>query len=618
MILLCFAEEDNYICGFYFWLDFFTIIAFFFDLHWVNNAIMKKLMDVVPDRWEIISNVGLTFKILSSSNKLLLMIPGAIKRKGFGLKFGLDAILNKRILTLVLLMIIAMNFFNANIFNTHGSTVHLHEVSTQVLEFSLHDHALLQENFNVLIDYYSKTDTPILEAHVLDISYTSESDKLSKLRPIEYIKIKLDETKNTHVSGNLSDQITGDNYIIFDNSKTMKVYYIMNIVQSISIFLIVVFGLFNFYRSVHKIVIDPIKKMTQKIKALSINPITALQESLDSADSEKNFSIEMSVLLNTVKKICGLLSLGFGEAGADIISSVMKETSTDLNPMIPGKKIFAIYGFCDIRNFTDTTEVLQEKVMIFVNEVAEIVHSITADFMGAANKNIGDAFLLVWKLGKKHTYINSKKEFDLINTREVNQIVDMSLIAFIKILIQIKKSYKMEKYSKDKKLNERINGYKVRLGFGLHLGYSIEGAIGSIYKIDCSYLSPNVEKAGEIQEKSKEYHTDLILSEKYVNYLSPEARKNVRCLGKMNDEKLYTIDLDLNAIENEKKVNDFEEFEDINAKLEHIKQRREMTKKKFEDAVKNKKNIWEEYAMKDSDIILARKKFVNIKKDVEE
>lgn len=32
------------------------------------------------------------------------------------------------------------------------------------------------------------------------------------------------------------------------------------------------------------------------------------------------------------------------------------KTLGDVNPMIPGKKRVAIYGFCDIRNFTDATE----------------------------------------------------------------------------------------------------------------------------------------------------------------------------------------------------------------------------------------------------------------------
>ena len=81
--------------------------------------------------------------------------------------------------------------------------------------------------------------------------------------------------------------------------------------------------------------------------------------------NEKQFPIEISLLINTITKICGLLTLGYGEAGAGIISSVMKENSGgDVNPQMGGKTIMAIYGFCDIRNFTDTTEVLQEKVMI--------------------------------------------------------------------------------------------------------------------------------------------------------------------------------------------------------------------------------------------------------------
>jgi hypothetical protein len=35
--------------------------------------------------------------------------------------------------------------------------------------------------------------------------------------------------------------------------------------------------------------------------------------------------------------------------------------------------------------------------MLFVNEVADIVHTIVDGYSGAPNKNIGEAFLLVWK-----------------------------------------------------------------------------------------------------------------------------------------------------------------------------------------------------------------------------
>lgn len=56
-------------------------------------------------------------------------------------------------------------------------------------------------------------------------------------------------------------------------------------------------------------------------------------------------------------KVGALLAVGFGEAGSEIIADNIKKGG-GVDPLIPGKKILAIFGFCDIRNFTDATEVL--------------------------------------------------------------------------------------------------------------------------------------------------------------------------------------------------------------------------------------------------------------------
>ena len=42
--------------------------------------------------------------------------------------------------------------------------------------------------------------------------------------------------------------------------------------------------------------------------------------------------------------------------------------------------------------------------------------------------------------------------------------------------------------------------FSVQLGFALHLGWAIEGAIGSDFKIDAAYLSPNVEVSASLEE----------------------------------------------------------------------------------------------------------------------
>jgi hypothetical protein len=62
---------------------------------------------------------------------------------------------------------------------------------------------------------------------------------------------------------------------------------------------------------------------------------------------------------------------------------------------------------------------------------------------------------------------------------------------------------------------------QVRMGFGLHVGWAIEGAIGSEYKIDASYLSPNVNMASRLEAATKQFGTSLLLSEDFVRILSP-------------------------------------------------------------------------------------------------
>ena len=175
--------------------------------------------------------------------------------------------------------------------------------------------------------------------------------------------------------------------------------------------------------------------------------------------ASKEEPMETTMLESTLSKIGALLALGFGEAGSEIIAKNM-EKGDDVNPMLPGIKQMYIFGFCDIRCFTDATEVLQEGVMLFVNEIGEIVHGTVDRYSGAANKNIGDAFLLVWKIPKEdQIYNKAKDEYTVKNCSRVNQLADMAVVSFVLLISGLKKSRKMIKYNTHKGLNERMPGY---------------------------------------------------------------------------------------------------------------------------------------------------------------
>ena len=411
--------------------------------------------------------------------------------------------------------------------------------------------------------------------------------------------------------------------------------------------MILYFGNLWFSIDLSKMLLDPTDAMVERVKLISDNPLQVIhdeekkkiekvieEEKEKDNDNEKakvtclcfptnkNSSqnnsknlLETEILEKTISKIGALLALSLGDAGTEIISRNMKENSTgDVNPMIPGKKVCAIYGFCDIRNFTGLTEVLQEKVMVFVNDIADIVHQYAFEYGGSANKNIGDAFLLVWKFDNRFTYISKKnQELKVYNCEQVNQICDMALISILKMFAGIQKSKEISKFRNLYDIVQKFGGDAIKIGFGISLGWSIEGAIGSNFKLDASYLSPNYNMANICEEKTKEYGVELVMCDKFVENLSNEAQKNTRILDIVYDEDepvgFYTVDFDTNELlNNEEDLDELENPEDnkkSSAAMKGIKRFKKRIERRqnleMATSIPPKKNFWNDFEQGDKD-----------------
>jgi len=130
----------------------------------------------------------------------------------------------------------------------------------------------------------------------------------------------------------------------------------------------------------------------------------------------------------------------------------------------------------------------------------------------------------------------------------------MSAISFILLVSGLKKSRKMVKYDEHVGLNQRMPGYQVRLGLGLHIGYAIEGAIGSYYKIDASYLSSHVRMAERLEGSTKHYGVPLLISEtlhrKFTRKTKGYCRTVDYCVMQGNPKpvRLFTIDINSDKI----------------------------------------------------------------------
>jgi len=115
----------------------------------------------------------------------------------------------------------------------------------------------------------------------------------------------------------------------------------------------------------------------------------------------------------------------------------------------------------------------------------------------------------------------------------VSTLTDLSVCCMVIIDIYINISPEFRQYREDPRLLQRIPDYNVRLGYGLHIGWAIEGAIGSPMKIDASYLSQNVSFAAKLEELTKIYPTSILLSQQVYEALSVEWRSYFRAVDRV-------------------------------------------------------------------------------------
>ena len=144
------------------------------------------------------------------------------------------------------------------------------------------------------------------------------------------------------------------------------------------------------------------------------------------------------------------------------------------------------------------------------------------------------------------------KEQELLDKRQI--VADKSLIAAVKILVEIRRASDLQAYQRHPKISPKFGqNYRTKLTFGLHLGWAIEGAIGTEYKIDSLYLSPDASIAMRVEEFCSEYESHVLLTEDVVSALSEKAKSTLRLIDNvvMNESKtvprqLYSFDVHFN------------------------------------------------------------------------
>lgn len=144
------------------------------------------------------------------------------------------------------------------------------------------------------------------------------------------------------------------------------------------------------------IVIIPIKKVVEIIQTLAENPLKRPVQPI--AREDKGNQMKTAMLELTIFKIGTLLQRGFGELGAGIVADQLIQMDPGINLNASGKRVELVFSICRIRQFTETTECLQDEIIVFVNKIVRIIHECTKKWDGKPTKNYGDKYLLTWRI----------------------------------------------------------------------------------------------------------------------------------------------------------------------------------------------------------------------------
>ena len=80
--------------------------------------------------------------------------------------------------------------------------------------------------------------------------------------------------------------------------------------------------------------------------------------------------------------------------------------------------------------------------------------------------------------GNQEEEESEMKDEEILEKRK--EIADKALIAAVKIVVELRRAQDLQAYSRHPKIAPKFGqNYRTKVSFGLHLGWAIEGAVGT-------------------------------------------------------------------------------------------------------------------------------------------
>ena len=268
------------------------------------------------------------------------------------------------ILLLMLIIIPLLNYSTSDTGPEYGLSF-IHEISMNTSINNVSKKALVDIFVSAMSQGPIRLPSSIIVSLLVDPLYQGyvvrDDYRLEQLRDGSNFEISFSSVDTTT---NTSYTTTG----VLDDRQILYVLSWYGIYLTICVGLLLLLGFIIFTSDVKRLVLTPIERMMNLVEFVAKNPLQSIQElrMLPHGQGEKSSGqYETEILESSLEKVTGLLRVGFGEAGAGIIrANLDTETSSGavINPLLPGIRVYAIFGFCDIHHFEESKQIHFERL----------------------------------------------------------------------------------------------------------------------------------------------------------------------------------------------------------------------------------------------------------------
>ncbi|HBA60958.1 MAG TPA: hypothetical protein DCZ92_09080 [Elusimicrobia bacterium] len=200
---------------------------------------------------------------------------------------------------------------------------------------------------------------------------------------------------------------------------------------------------------------------------------------------------------------------------------VAKELIKNKKVNLGGEYMDAAVMFCDIRNFTPLSENLSAGEMVeFLNTYFGYITPPIAAHNGIINKFMGDSVMAVFTplLGSGHFASDA-----------------------VRAAVEMRQA--LAAYNASGKAPAEI-----KFGIGVHSGRLVAGNVGTLSRLEYTFIGDTVNTAARLQSKTKDFSTDILVSQAVLDGLAGraadlrfESAGSAELKGKKKPVELYKI-----------------------------------------------------------------------------